>query len=532
MNTKHEHHSPELVEQSRDTDTDLRQVFVGLWSKRYVIAFVVLLMTTVFGSLLAVSRLALPSTQTYQSVAKLVFLGAKEGRYPNNAQFSLTDVIAPAVLERVYTANQLGNHGVSDSAFSGALSIAPYSENYAYIADRYHAKLNNKRLTFVQREKIEEEMRKELDNNVSGKAILRMTLNQRIAIPRELGIKVLNDIWKSWAQVSTKQLGVLRYGESYSGAQLIDTEILKNLDYPIAYDWLLQAYNKVSERATALQELQDETTVVDEKTEHTIASLFNSIQNFKAYELDPLAVTIFHLGVSRTPEAAKFYYESRVASLLIEKETFENKALAVKAGSSEYSSQSQVFSSAANGSKSDQGISVPAKTSILQSGDAFLEKIMALSDGNEDREYRQKLINEQIDIRKQAVTIDVSLRHAKYLYSKIDPEKMRSNQVSGRGPANEKIVKEKLPVIAKRLDAFWQTSSRLFEALSHGNLNSIGRLYVPLKLPPSSVVVEHHPVWNKSVLSMVGISMLLMTCLAIVLVLVWELVRFGRIRIS
>jgi hypothetical protein len=87
-----------------------------------------------YWALVVVKNLANPEIHRYES--EFIFLGAHEEKYPNGSPFSLSDVIAPVVLNRVYEKDGLEEF-TDRQTFVGSFTIEPYTPGQQFILTKY-----------------------------------------------------------------------------------------------------------------------------------------------------------------------------------------------------------------------------------------------------------------------------------------------------------------------------------------------------------------------------------------------------------
>ena len=100
------------------------------------------------------------------------FPSAKSGRYPNNSPFSINEILDPAILDVVYDQLDLGKYEVDHNQFYGSFYIRPFVLAKSEIAERFRQQLADRRLSFVERERLEQQLKIQLAQASRGAAEL------------------------------------------------------------------------------------------------------------------------------------------------------------------------------------------------------------------------------------------------------------------------------------------------------------------------------------------------------------------------
>src|SRR5262249_57530114 len=90
------------------------------------------------------------------------FPGVETDRYPNDTRFTINEILDPAILDQVYNDLELNRFGVSHEAFYSAFSIRPFSPTEGEIVDLFRQQLADRRLTFVDRGRLQQQLRNRL----------------------------------------------------------------------------------------------------------------------------------------------------------------------------------------------------------------------------------------------------------------------------------------------------------------------------------------------------------------------------------
>jgi hypothetical protein len=122
---------------------------------------------------LGVLRALLPATTTFIAQFHFTFPSAEAGRYPNGVAFSINELLDPAILAAVYRELDVAQYGLDQERFYGGFSIRPFALTESEAAERVRRQLLDRRLSFVERERLEQQLRSQLDRESRGGAELQ-----------------------------------------------------------------------------------------------------------------------------------------------------------------------------------------------------------------------------------------------------------------------------------------------------------------------------------------------------------------------
>src|SRR5262249_57093305 len=104
--------------------------------------------------------------------------------YPNEARFTINEILDPAILDQVYNELDLNRFGVRHEAFYSAFSIRPFSPTEGEVVDLFRQQLADRRLTFAERERLEQQLRNRLQGASRGAAELSLKLPRLVISPQ------------------------------------------------------------------------------------------------------------------------------------------------------------------------------------------------------------------------------------------------------------------------------------------------------------------------------------------------------------
>jgi hypothetical protein len=507
-------------------EVEIRAVLRAIWHTRYFALTGGLIAAIAIVGALAFLRAALPAQQIFQYPIHFVFDGLDRGQYPNARPFSPNDLISPVVLQRVFETNKLNEFGIKLSEFSSAISVRPYSPLYGEAVSAFRGRLENKRLTFVEQQKIEKEMEKELEA-ISGKnALIIFVVNKHVGISENLGLKVVDNIAETWAQMSIAQLGVLNLPEGLDVKDLIDTTEFTNLDYPIAVQTLETGIRDFFASLDQLGTFGGAGSIVDPRTGHTVASLYRSLKEIRDNKIRGLMGPVQYLGLARDATWSRLHFLMQIELLKQEKDLLEESAAKIRNAFDQYTNSSSRRQTAVANAPASLPSAQPTQqpSSLAQFSDTFLDRILALAESKEDRLYRQTLLNEQLKLENRAASVDNEIRR---LQSAVEP--VNAGTDTGRDKPDPTLLADRftknLADAVKELNELWRVRGRLFDQLSAARLSYSGRLYVGLDMPSRERYVWSHPILNANILVLALAAMIAASAVAGIIGLIVQGVR-------
>ncbi len=493
-------------------------------STRKFVAAVVIIVGIAIVGLLAIMRIGIPSQQTFQHAVHFVFPEVEDQKYPNKIPFSLADLSSPAVLQKVYEDNHLEKHDIKLQEFTTAVSVIPYSTTHAETVERFRKQLEVRRLSFSEREQIEEALAAKIKQLSNSNALIRVVFNERIGISPELGQKLVHDIARTWSNYSIEKRGVLKLPGGIMNRKLIDRAFFDSLDYPVAVDLLIKSLTRLKTQIFLLLEQEGSETIVDEETGHTIVSLAQEVDNIENYRLRSLSGMVFGTGLNNQPVLTKLFFERRISMLTLQKEALDLEAAAVLDGLTSY--QDKPDTAIATPKSGDPVASNSSgSTSVSQINNDFIERIIELSKSGDNEEYRKELVGKHIKLKNQSIKLGTDLALVKQLLESME------KQTSGPANTNATLLSTKqkdefvgrLHEVVDQVNISGETVARLYDQLSEKRYSYSSRLYSDLSVERS--VINYHPLISGTVIIIALAAMIASAIGAMLLGLVWQVLR-------
>ena len=531
MDSKSEVKSGQLSD-GLDNEMNVGELLRSIWRTRNLVITTMLIAAISLAGLLAFMRLALPTTQTFKYAVQFVFSNVSKIQYPNGSKFAIFDLIAPSVLSKVYTNNNLEKYGISLEEFISTINVSGYSNIEEQVIDRYRSRLGNRKLTFVERKSIEKEMAEELENLSNKSAMLSFTLQKRIGISQDLGENLLRDIVLTWADKSINEFGVLDLPENLDQKDIVDTDLVKSLDIPLAAEYLSSTSYKLKQQLIQLNRYEHASTLVDNESGHTIRSLTRKLQAIIDYELASILSLAFDPSFSKSKEATIAVFNNRLREREAERATAARQIQIVEESyaalneSWKFGQMDLARTSAAGTS----GNSDQSSGNTTTFGDGFFARLVQFVEEGLDKEGRiveriekLKLRNLLVVERQKLAKIDGRLLNDRLLL--LNFQKLSQVNASGRSGVDVASLNKKISSVANALNAQWAVIQKLYAALSPRNRSYQGRLFATISLPKSQVYSINHPLFNNSVMILLLFGVLAAGLLALLAGILRDILR-------
>jgi hypothetical protein len=509
-----------------DSEIDLSALFRAIWKTRKLVAVVVLVVAFGMIGLVSFSKLALPTTQTFQHAVRFVFPGVEKGEYPNGMNFAPSDMLASAILQEVYQQNNLDKHGIKPGVFYSSVSVHPYAPSYNAVINRYNIRLGGKKLSFVERQQIETKMLEEL-KTVSGKsALLRLTLSKRLGISSQLAEKLLHDIARYWAAFSINQRGVLKLPDVLSYRKVIGKNILSKYEPIIIIEILNDEIDRQITRLTELSLLPGANTIADDESGYLLNPLLREMKQFKQYDIGNARAVIMIEKLFTDKQTLLAVLRQRADSHADVEKEHALKAAVIEASLSLYANrQKSVIGQQPGAPDAKGGASSSFLGVIPQLGEGFIDKLIKITKQEEEIEYRQDLVDKYILAKNMSIEAGVISERVRKIVKSLEQDNT-TQQEKNVLPKQEN--NKRLSDLIVRQNQYGSIAGRLFEALSTKRISHNGRLYVAQELSSKEAYSSDHPVLNNRTYTIVFLTTLAAAIFAMFGGLIWQMMS-GRL---
>lgn len=191
--------------------------------------------------------------------------------------------------------------------------------------------------------------------------------------------------------------------------RLFDITLVENLDYLIAIDVLSQRIQLVMGNVNKLSVQLYGGIVTDPETGLALSDLNRLLLDMQQYELQQLRAPLLQLAISRDESKVPLYYNFRIQELKRQEKALAERVVAIRSAESRYVSGGVTVTSPTQEGAVVNNALGRTTTMIPQFGDAFLDKLIAMSEKGGDSSYRQGLNKETIDLENKAIDIKLQI---------------------------------------------------------------------------------------------------------------------------
>ena len=235
-------------------------------------------------------------------------------------------------------------------------------------------------------------------NNVSSLQNLIDTASVRLA-----------ELPTNWpATSSTTGNATLGLPTNLYSANLFSASDVENLDYLIALDLLQQRVALVRENTGRILERPFGPGTEDPQTGFTAGDVQRLLTDLEDFTIRQVTAPVLSLGIAKSRDVVRLYYNSRLDELQRRKQTLGSKAKVLEDANQNYQGLSTSSGTATAQQAPAPGTGFPASSStvIPQFGDAFIDRIISLTQQGNDSQFRQKLLDDTINLQQQGADID------------------------------------------------------------------------------------------------------------------------------
>lgn len=463
----------QIHENNPSDEIDLLGLIKSILSTWKIVIISAIIVTGAYAGLTALNALIASNEQVFQKPIKLTFPGAHELKFSNGAKFRYSDIVAPAVVQKVYERNNIAALGLSATQFQNSLTAFPYSPEYPAIYEKYSRRMGDKKLTQEQLEQIRMQMSAELEQASRGAAVISWRINS-VNISRELANRVLNDIPAVWADINIKSKGVLQLNTSLSTTHSLNLDLINSTDILIAGDIIEEKLKVLTDNIDSLSEFNSAKVLIDTESGMNLIDLENAVSDLRRYDIAKILAPFQLRGLSSQPEVTRFYFEDKLFKLEQSFNAQKNIADGIK--------QVLLNYSGAQVKQVDTGTNSAFAPQI--SGD-LIDKLSQLAGTAEKEVFIQNLTERWLKASAELAKMQTSIDHTKLILSRLDSSDQ--NKLANKALYEHGV--SLLPVIVEKVSNYYGVFDRIAALLENELNGSIENLYVPIT---NGVLVEKH----------------------------------------
>jgi hypothetical protein len=498
--------TPEFSDTARESASSedrmvVRRFFAALRGKWRVPLVVTCILFFLVAVVLAILRLILPTTTIFVSQFHFTFPGAELGRFPNEMQFSINEVIDPAILDLAYDQLDVGKYGINREKFYGAFSIRPFLLTETEISDRFRQQLSDRRLSFSERERVEQQLKNQLEQASRGAAELSFIIQSEIPIPTQVGRAIVEKIPFIWSKLAIEKKGVLRI-PGFSGTRnLISQSSLDQQLLPLRIVSLTVASQRLEERTTELLKTPGVMTMADPANGESIRDIERDISDFQLLQVNPLRAVLVTYHFDDGGDELQRIVERQIANGDIQITDLTKQADAL-------SDNIVQFVQAASGLKGrsveskggSEGGAVGGSTTIPQVSESFIDKIIELTRADRQSEQLQAFVADrmqaQYELRRRGITAQAQQRTWTELLNDLRADSAGRKALDA---ATQTAIAGRIHSAAEQANAKWSALSRIESEFAANRTGRTAEIYALYATPRD--VTRSDPILNSTVIT-------------------------------
>ena len=498
--------------QEFDDEISLVDIFKTFWRCRVMIIGSLAAVMLLFAIGVALLFTALPSQRVATLPFMIQFDGAAKGEYPNGMKFSTADIITSPILNQVYQANQLKKI-LPFADFKNAIFISQTNKELEMLDEAYKAKLADRKLSAVDRQRIEAEYRQKRKSLHNQQYTLNFSLKEgMVSMPEKQISKVMADILATWAVEADQRKGAFKYRIPVYSRNIIQKGMLESEDYIVSIDILRAKIKKILQNIETINELPGARVTRVGQEHISLAEINSNLQDTLQFKLEPLVGLIRSTGLSKNPDLAVLYLENQLFKLNLDRKETNERVKILSNSLKSYMEKKMVagamtmpnLGAAGNSSNSKTGgMNIP--TYIPQFGDSFLDRLVEMTTQGNDIKYRQDTTDRIVEEGMKVAAIEKQTSYYKSLI-----ESMRSlakNKTAGNLGKVIELIKSSFAGIETDIQLSLDRINEIYQELSKHNLNPQSMLYTAT----DPVLVTKQQAVSYRKLGMAGILLLLLT---------------------
>jgi len=474
------------------------------------------------GGLVSAAYICLPKGVRAGLEFTLNFPDAALGVYPNRLPFRPEDLLETSLLRGLYEQNNLQVYLKFDE-FKSGFSLERAGEELDLLQREFRARLDDRKLTLADREKIEAQYEAQLKSLPPTTYRLNFTQSARQArlIPPVLLTKILEEILRRWSDDAVKQKKVLAFAARLPGQMSLPDS---GGDTLISLMELLERTRVLAEGLGALARLPGgyQASLPDG---NRLADLFlrlNFLQEIRIPQVrsalfgsiaDPaqagLTQRVFRMQVRIKEDRLRQAQEKLQGALLTYRDYLASR------------SSSPV---ALGRSSAEAGEAASGGGTQLQISDTFLTKLMELGRGNEDIQYRTSLVEKIRDGRLRVAAEESALRETREILEALVKDAPAPEKTPGpakakipAAPASGTDFASSLNLGCREMNALVADSEKLRAKVTEDYMSpqtSLYRITVPVIVESSSALTPRNAGLFVAAFVVVGLGITLVACWA------------------
>lgn len=397
---------------------------------------------------------------TWSADVQFLFSGVAQGQYPNGMAFSASDLISETVLARALATLDQVDPELTPRQLANQLAITAYFPRANEVIEAYEARLNDD-LTQVEVEELERAFQSELSRGVRGQASLVLTHSD----PSFPGQAILEAIPQAWSQYVRDELKTLSTDRIIYSSEVMDERVFEDTDFIAAYGLIRDQINLLKKNLMVLGEEANSGLVRDPVSGRRLADIEAQADQLESLYLDNLLSQVVGLGLTRNPDRTLAFIEARSQALQRQAELLAQKSAEIDQALRDYS---RIESDGAEGMASSR---------VGATGDAFLDRLVALGVESGDLAFRQTLTRERLGFDLEATTVRSELTRLAALSDSVSSMNAAQRQTMTDEAELVDAISQAFDEIIQELRAMFDATNGIAEQMDVLQLAGDGSLY-------------------------------------------------------
>ena len=453
-------------------------------------------------AILVALRAAFPPTRIFISQFHFTFPSAETGRYPNNTPFSINEILDPAILSVVYDQLKLGDYDVDRNEFYDSFSIRPFVLAESEVSERFRQQLADRRLSFVERERLEEQLKDELAQASRGAAELSYIPPRRPVISIALGRAIVQKVPMVWSQFAIEKKGVLRIPGFFAATKVLDPNAIDQQPLPLSIVALMEAGERLNERLSELLKTTGVLTVRDSVSGRSVRDLERDIRDLELFHINPLRADLVQYRFEDGGATLQQIVERRINDIEVRATALTKQAEAIGDSIGQFVQATASLQGRPVEKKLPEGGPVAGGATIPQVGETFIDRIIELTrrdrEAGQDRIFISERTQKQLELQQQAIALRSEQDRWKELLAQLRADGTPHKDLDKSARAG---MDRELRYSVAEANGNWMALSRIEDEFSANRTSRTAEIYTPYA--PRRDVVSNDLILNTTVLGTV-----------------------------
>lgn len=483
MHSRHLEEADHAGHETIEPPVSISYFFHVLKAYRGVILLSLAAIGIAFGIVALIWYLGAPSQRVTSIIFRLEFKGAADGKYPNGTKFSTNDIIDTPILLKVYDQNALREY-VTFPTFARGVFIVESNREYERLQVEYQARLNDVKLTAIDRERIEREFDAKREAiSKSDYAIKYLAADGGGEIPETVLHKALSDILREWSDYAAKTQRALLYDVAVLSPRFVDVPMTEAANHLATLQVLRAKVTQVRQNLSQIGQLPG-VQLVRTRDNTSLEEIKLQLDDLLRFRIEPQLMAIRANGLINNEAMAIQYLESQLAHDERRLQAAERKADAIREALATYTRTGA--SAATPATPTEYTATQPEPRSngndvvMPQLSDSFLDRLVQMSNLGADQVYRQRLTEDLRGAATDMIPLREAVEFDRQLLEALRQGPARSASSTGAEVAAAiEGAKSQLRELITRMNEVYVTVSR--------NLNPASDLYTVLGPPGTEI---------------------------------------------